>query len=45
MKNIKKIAAGIIAGAAITSAPLVAFAAPALADTGAAKPVPMGRPI
>ena len=42
MKNIKKIAAGIIAGAAITSAPLVAFAAPAFADTGAAKPVADG---
>jgi hypothetical protein len=39
MTNIKKVAAGIIAGAAITAAPLVAFAAPALADTGAAKPV------
>ena len=39
MTNIKKVAAGIIAGAAITAAPLVAFAAPALADTGAAKPL------
>jgi hypothetical protein len=39
MTNIKKVAAGIIAGAAITAAPLVAFAAPAFADTGAAKPV------
>jgi hypothetical protein len=40
-KNIKKVAAGIIAGAAITSAPLVAFAAPAFADTGGA-PIPGG---
>ena len=39
MTNIKKVAAGIIAGAAITAGPLVAFAAPAFADTGAAKPV------
>jgi hypothetical protein len=39
MTNIKKVAAGIIAGAAITAAPLVAFAAPAFADTGAAKPI------
>lgn len=39
MTNIKKVAAGIIAGAAITAAPLVAFAAPAFADSGAAKPV------
>jgi hypothetical protein len=35
MKNIKKVAAGIIAGAAITAAPLVAFAAPAFAATDA----------
>jgi hypothetical protein len=39
MKNIKKVAAGVIAGAAITAAPLVAFAAPAFADTGTATPV------
>ena len=39
MKNIRRIAAGIIALAAITSAPLVPFAAPAYADTGVAKPV------
>jgi hypothetical protein len=39
MKNIKKVAAGVIAGAAITAAPLVAFAAPAFADTGSATPV------
>ena len=39
MTNIKRVAAGIIAGAAITAAPIVAFAAPAFADTGAAKPV------
>jgi hypothetical protein len=39
MTNIKKVAAGIIAGAAVTAAPLAAFAAPAFADTGAAKPV------
>jgi hypothetical protein len=39
MKNIKKVAAGVIAGAAITTAPLVAFAAPAFADTGSATPV------
>jgi hypothetical protein len=38
-KNIKKVAAGVIAGAAITAAPLVAFAAPAFADTGSATPV------
>jgi hypothetical protein len=36
MTNIKKIAAGIIVGAALTSAPLVAFAIPAFADTGVA---------
>ena len=36
MTNIKKIAAGIIVGAALTSAPLVAFAVPAFADTGVA---------
>jgi hypothetical protein len=42
MKNIKKVAAGIIVGAALTSAPLLAFAAPAFADTGAAKPVADG---
>jgi hypothetical protein len=34
MTNIKKVAAGMIAGAAITVAPLVAFAAPAFAATG-----------
>ncbi len=34
MNNIKKVAAGMIAGAAITVAPLVAFAAPAFAATG-----------
>jgi hypothetical protein len=39
MKNVKKVAAGVIAGAAITAAPLVAFAAPAFADTGSATPV------
>ena len=39
MKNIKKVAAGIIAGAAITAAPLVAFAAPAFAATDASTPV------
>jgi hypothetical protein len=39
MTNIKKVAAGFILGAAITSAPLVAFATPAFADTGAATPV------
>lgn len=39
MKNFKKVAAGVIAGAAITAAPLVAFAAPAFADTGSATPV------
>jgi hypothetical protein len=40
MKNIKRLAAGIITGAAITSAPLVAFAAPAFAATHAANPDP-----
>ncbi|HKV21971.1 MAG TPA: hypothetical protein VJR50_23315 [Mycobacterium sp.] len=35
--NIKKAAAGVIAGAAIASAPLVAFAAPAFAATDGAK--------
>jgi len=35
MKNIKRLAAGIIAGAAISAAPLVAFAAPAFAATNA----------
>src|ERR1700712_474839 len=39
MTNIKKVAAGIILGAAFTSAPLVAFAVPASADTGAATAV------
>ena len=34
MTNIKKVAAGTIAGAAIATAPLVAFAAPAFAATG-----------
>jgi len=34
MNNIKRVAAGIIAGAAITVAPVVAFAAPAFAVTG-----------
>ncbi len=34
MNNIKRVAAGMIAGAAITVAPLVAFAAPAFAATG-----------
>lgn len=34
MTNIRKMAAGVIAGAAIASAPLVAFAAPAFAATG-----------
>lgn len=34
MKNIKKVAAGVIAGAAIATAPLVAFAAPAFAAAG-----------
>ena len=38
MTNIKKIAAGFIAGAAITAGPLVAFAAPAFAATDAVKP-------
>jgi hypothetical protein len=38
MNNIKKVAAGIIAGAAITAAPLVAFAAPAFAATDASTP-------
>jgi hypothetical protein len=38
MTNIKKVAAGVIAGAAIASAPLVAFAAPAFAATDAAGP-------
>ncbi len=33
MMNIKKVAAGIIVGAALTSAPLVALAAPAFAAT------------
>ena len=39
MTNVKKVAAGFIAGAAIASAPLVAFAAPAFAATNAAKAV------
>jgi hypothetical protein len=38
MNNIKKAAAGIVAGAAIAAAPLVAFAAPAFAATDAVKP-------
>ena len=39
MTNIKKVAAGIIVGAALTSAPLVALAAPAFAATGAGNDV------
>ena len=35
MTNIKKVAAGIVLGTALASAPLVAFAVPAFADTGA----------
>jgi hypothetical protein len=35
MMDIKKFAAGVIAGAAITAAPLVAFATPATAATDA----------
>ena len=42
MTNIKKVVAGIVVGAALTSTPLVAFAATAFADTGAAKPVADG---
>lgn len=38
MIDIKKTAAGIIAGAAITAAPLVAFAGPASAATNASEP-------
>jgi hypothetical protein len=38
MKNIRKTAAGLVAGAAIATAPLVAFAAPAFAATDAAAP-------
>ena len=34
MNNVKRFAAGMIAGAAIAVAPLVAFAAPAFAATG-----------
>lgn len=34
MANIKRVAAGMIAAAAIATAPLVAFAAPAFAATG-----------
>jgi hypothetical protein len=38
MVDIKKLAAGVIAGAAITAAPLMAFAAPASAATATADP-------
>ena len=38
MMDIKKFAAGVIAGAAITAAPLMAFAAPASAATSTADP-------
>ena len=38
MFDIKKFAAGVIAGAAITEAPLMAFAAPASAATSTADP-------
>ena len=38
MFDIKKLTAGIIAGAAITAAPVIAFAAPASAATNASNP-------
>jgi hypothetical protein len=38
MFDIKKLAAGIIAGAAITAAPVIAFAAPASAATHTSNP-------